>query len=741
MPIRPGGKHPPVPEWQRAATTDPAIITSWWSQLYRGCGVGIATGPGSGVFVLDVDIAGDKTGDETLRELEARCGPLPATVTARTGSGGLHYFFGWPTDGTDVRNSASGVLGAGLDVRGDGGQVVAAPSMHASGRRYEWVDGRAPGECDVADAPPWLLELLTAAPVDAPRAPTIAPPPTVGPFGGQDGHDDSIAAWFDQATTWDALLAADGWTLTRTLGNGEQRWTRPGKSTRDGVSATVGHQGRDCLKVFTSSVPELTADVAYSKFGYIAATQHRGDRSACASALRKRRNELDGTGPRRHDDLSWAVAAASTAPLEQPAGDETPVEIDHGWAPSDFAAIADANYAPLLPAYLRRTDGVALFYEARINALWGESGSAKSWMAQYAAAQVLTDPDAGAVLYIDHEDTDRGQFERFTALGVDPATIVDRLIHIAPEQRWNAAAATHLEQLIADRDVTLAVIDSTGEAMAADGAKPNDDDDTARWHRELPRFLTTRGVTVVLIDHIPKSTEGPKLFAIGSQRKRAAIGGAAYMVDAVVSPAKGKDGQVKITCAKDRHGTFPRGQIVADVTMTSSHDGRRVRMTVAPHEKVQRPTVLMERVSRFLEQHGDYASSREIERQVSGKASGVRQAIVVLFDDDYLEREMRTGRGGGSFFRSVKPYRDELEMAWAVDNSGAGDVTASTASQPRPNRVPAARDDLELTASPASLRLNTRDAEGDAVSGVPEDAAQTDATPVDNQGDDPWTLI
>ena len=88
----------------------------------------------SGLVVLDVDV--DKGGEESLRELEAEHGELPTTTIAVTGSGGMHYFFRHP--GVEMRNSA-GKLGAGLDVRGDGGYVVAAPSNHASGGHYDWL--------------------------------------------------------------------------------------------------------------------------------------------------------------------------------------------------------------------------------------------------------------------------------------------------------------------------------------------------------------------------------------------------------------------------------------------------------------------------------------------------------------------------------------------------------------------------------------------------------------------------
>ena len=318
IPIKAGGKHPPVPEWQRAATTDPAVITNWWTQLYRGCGVGIATGPASGVWVLDIDISGDKAGDQTLKELEARYGQLPATVTARTGSGGAHLFFACDDD--TVRNNQSGKLGPGLDVRGDGGQVVAAPTIHPNGTRYTWHDGHAPGDLPVAPAPTWLLELLAAedtatdSPTDKP-APTI-PMPQVSGYTAGDTGEDSIAAWFNDTTTWDQLLTDDGWTRARGPGD-EQRWTRPGKSARDGISATVGHQGRDVLKVFTSSIPELEADGAYSRFGYEAQMRHRGDRSACAAALRRRRNDIEGT-TRQPEDWSIYILPGQPSPAIPP---------------------------------------------------------------------------------------------------------------------------------------------------------------------------------------------------------------------------------------------------------------------------------------------------------------------------------------------------------------------------------------------------------------------------------------
>ena len=141
VPITPGRKHPPLHNWPEVATKDPALIENWWTGLYRDHGVGIITGPRSGVWVLDVDVAGDRTGDVSLAELELTYGPLPITAEAITGTGGRHLYFRWD-EAHPVHNDQSGRLGRYLDVRGDGGQVLAPPTIHpATGRPYRWRSG------------------------------------------------------------------------------------------------------------------------------------------------------------------------------------------------------------------------------------------------------------------------------------------------------------------------------------------------------------------------------------------------------------------------------------------------------------------------------------------------------------------------------------------------------------------------------------------------------------------------
>ena len=131
FPLQPGGKEPLTPHGFKDASIYPEAIAGWWRR-WPAANVAIATGTLSGVAVLDIDPRNG--GDESLRDLEARYGPLPDTPTVLTGGGGQHYYFAIPK-GMTVRSRR---LAPGVDLKGEGGYVVAPPSVHPSGQRYVW---------------------------------------------------------------------------------------------------------------------------------------------------------------------------------------------------------------------------------------------------------------------------------------------------------------------------------------------------------------------------------------------------------------------------------------------------------------------------------------------------------------------------------------------------------------------------------------------------------------------------
>ncbi len=253
--------------------------------------------------------------------------------------------------------------------------------------------------------------------------------------------------------------------------------------------------------------------------------------------------------------------------------------------------------------------------------------------------------------------------------------------------QYNVAALDEL----ASWDIALAVIDSVGESIATEGLKPNDDDDVVRWMQTLPRRLAHHnGAAVLLLDHVAKEREGRGLWAIGSQRKLAAIDGAAYMLEVGVAPTRTVDGHVRLICAKDRHGTHQRGHQVAQVDITPTGD--RTTITVHPPAGATgepfRPTVLMERVSRYLEEHGP-CSKRETLRNVEGKDKPLGQAIDVLVAEDYVEQTPRKARGGGWELTSLKPFRDD-EITLAENDIHSPDDASDLWKTPSDNRGPTA---------------------------------------------------
>lgn len=168
------GKHPRTKHGLLDASRDADQVARWWDAT-PDASIGVRTGAapdGSGVWVLDLDAGTDA---EERVEAEADGRPWRETLTARTGGGGQHLVYLYDAD-TAVWLAAerltlptrNGIGGKGLDVRSDGGYIVAVPSLHDSGRQYEWAN-----RCDIVPAPEWLIRMV-AKPVEVAR---VAPPP------------------------------------------------------------------------------------------------------------------------------------------------------------------------------------------------------------------------------------------------------------------------------------------------------------------------------------------------------------------------------------------------------------------------------------------------------------------------------------------------------------------------------------------------------------------------------------
>lgn len=176
------GKHPLTGRGFLEATTNLNTIKALWEK-FPNANIGVATGEGSGVFVMDVD------GPSGVDSLDGKL--MPDTLKASTGrtDGGIHHYFRWP--GFKVKNAVK--LLPGIDVRADGGYAILPGSQHESGKFYEWLN-----DAEVADAPQWLLDKL--------RENAKGPTPKAAPKSVVKGkRNDHLAARTGQLVRTDTL--------------------------------------------------------------------------------------------------------------------------------------------------------------------------------------------------------------------------------------------------------------------------------------------------------------------------------------------------------------------------------------------------------------------------------------------------------------------------------------------------------------------------------------------------------
>ena len=159
LPLWPKSKVAALKEWPEKASTEEAQIRTWWARN-PNYNIGIACG--HGLMAIDVDNHQDdpdpqmrKYGFDTLREWEQKHGEMPPTWTVMSGHGGTHYWYKTPADygnGVEVLE--------GIDLRGAGGYVVAPPSVHPNGSRYEWEASGDPEDIPIAELSGSALELV-----------------------------------------------------------------------------------------------------------------------------------------------------------------------------------------------------------------------------------------------------------------------------------------------------------------------------------------------------------------------------------------------------------------------------------------------------------------------------------------------------------------------------------------------------------------------------------------------------
>lgn len=564
LPIKPGEKRPPMREWTKAATTDPTTIVNWFNPegTYADHGIGLALGWQDTpygqrcVFAIDLDEHDpDQSGGAAWANLIGQHGDPGDTVTAATGGGGMHFLFAAETH---VRN---GKVAPGIDVRGDGGQIVVAPTVHPSGQPYVWIEGRAPWEHELQDAPDWLIEAVTEA--EQTPAKRINIPTGGSSRPGRIDTEKGPADILRERWNWADRLGALGWQFSHSQGS-DEHWVRPGKAVKDGVSAVL-HPDTGVLVVFSTdaSVHHLhnagsrnpDGSTSLTPFNFFAATAHGGDTSAAASVIRRKHNEeqaklgaatsqLAGnqmvTGPRiidpddMDDDDGHYVDSSR---------DEVPTD------PRDDLGLIDwneafGNHAPEVPII----DG--LIFPGRWTAFVAAAKAGKSTLMMHIAHRLARGidpwdssrlmPDGPmAVLYLDAEMGRLDMVGRLKAVKLTPNDLDNLAYTDLPHKFDQIETATWLARAANLIQPTVVILDGINGFVT--GAEKDD----TPW-RMLYEFaiapLKRAGIAVISTDNTGKDIE---LGARGSTVKT-------DKADAIYTLKAGRDDHMRHTTTVSR---------------------------------------------------------------------------------------------------------------------------------------------------------------------------------------------
>jgi hypothetical protein len=365
---------------------------------------------------------------------------------------------------TEIRNNAGTRMGPGIDIRGEGGYVIAPPSKHPNGRTYEFEDGYGIPGTKIADAPAWLIERLTFTPkIDKSR-------PKESDTFLNDPNLPSTR--FNAVTNWHDMLTRDGWKYSHSK-DGVDYYTRPGKDK--GVSASVNHDGNDALIVFSTGA--VVPAGGYSRFGYWAQTQFGGD---------------------------WK--RASDAYL---AKNPTPIQVSSDELMSQFI-----DWPTFWKADIQEQEWIAypLIAAGRQTTLFAVAKMGKSYLTLACVAALATGkPIFGRpaqppvpVIYLDYEMNLNDLYDRLEILGYSEADDLS-LLHYAlipnlsPLNTHEGAA--ELMAMVERTGAKVVVIDTTGRAVVGE-------ENSADTYREFARTtglaLKQAGIALLRTDHAGK---------------------------------------------------------------------------------------------------------------------------------------------------------------------------------------------------------------------------------------------
>lgn len=705
VPVKHGSKHPGSVVgfgWNDKSSRDPEVIIGW----YAGTDHGIALHAGrSGAVVFDVDTP-DKLPAVLTEQFAATRPPMQATRRGNDQRG--HYLFTQPP-GRTLGNGTGRLGGEWGEIRGANGVIIVAPSAHESADgEYRWVSvGPLPVLPDVIgeqlhDASP-AEDACTDLDIAAflARHTGNARPELVEAWvatyrrkvtAGESRHDRAVsvlagmlkeaAAGYFPASSAAAALRTEFLAAVAKPPTGRQGTARAGQQAADewsGILAWAVGQARaadpaETVARFDQHAPgDVRTLVAPTPTGTVQVT-----------------TRADGTAA-LHTEQAPAVAYLDESAATKPRT---------SWWPRDLEPFLTGIDLEPGPAYLTRTDEQHLFYAGKVNGVIGESESGKTWVALLAVVQAIT--DGIPVTYFDFEDTGAGVVTRLRALAAPDEQLRALFRYVGPDESLDAAAAGDLTEHLDQHRPGLVVLDGMNAAMTLMGLDLMSNTDATIFAQKLLRPIAITGACVVYVDHVPKAKDNESKGGIGAQAKRAMTTGATLRAEVILPFGRGQSGKIKLTVDKDRpghvRGNSGASRTVGTVVITPGLDDTLSLVIEAPdlrpasEREPFRPTGLMEKVCGVLATLPDGASGAQLEREVSGKASAIREAVQRLVEEGFVQRS--SGPRNSTLHTLLRRYSEAAEMAGEYANERPDPAPRPTSSHLVPDEVPSGGVDL-----------------------------------------------
>lgn len=370
-------------------------------------------------------------------------------------------------------------------------------------------------------------------------------------------------------------------------------------------------------------------------------------------------------------------------PPDAPTGQPEPRA--HTWTPIQLENVNVDEHEP---------DRIlGLVYPGLVHLFIGEPETGKSWGALLATLTVAR--HGHTTIYVDHEMNERAVRGRLEALGATTDELA-RIVYVRPVEPLAGPAAADILALLDDKQPALVVVDAFASSLATHGLDENANADVEKWYVTVGAALRTTGAALLIVDHVAKDKDSRGGYSIGAQRKKA--GADVLLAFETVKPyGRGKTGLARIQVAKDRPGWLPRPK-AAELELESDAETGRIawKITLANHDQnpatgapTTRPTVLMERVSRHLEEQNMPISRRALEDAVTGNRQFVRVALGLLLDEGYADEI--DGLRGAKLVRSIRPYRELEEHR---------NPTSPDLARPRPDLAPGEVEATSPTSPP-----------------------------------------